>query len=158
MGDLGWQDWSQFGSPQITINGQQSDRDNRLKDTWHTALGVQYHPDEQWRINAGIAYDSSPYKSQSDVALSMPTGDEWRLATGAQYQITPASNIGVAVEYLHMQSSNVKSGIFAGQYKTRGYGLPASTTAISSSAAIPDLIFHALLIVTMADYLSDSVW
>lgn len=117
MGDLGWQDWSQFGSPQITINGQQSDRDNRLKDTWHTALGVQYHPDEQWRINAGIAYDSSPYKSQSDVALSMPTGDEWRLATGAQYQITPASNIGVAVEYLHMQSSNVKSDIFAGQYK-----------------------------------------
>ncbi|WP_410737921.1 OmpP1/FadL family transporter [Citrobacter portucalensis] len=117
MGDLGWQDWSQFGSPQITINGQQSDRDNRLRDTWHTALGVQYHPDEQWRINAGIAYDSSPYKSQSDVALSMPTGDEWRLATGAQYQITPASNIGVAVEYLHMQSSNVKSDIFAGQYK-----------------------------------------
>ena len=22
MGDLGWQDWSQFGSPDITINGQ----------------------------------------------------------------------------------------------------------------------------------------
>lgn len=138
MGDLGWQDWSQFGSPQITINGQQSDRDNRLKDTWHTALGVQYHPDEQWRINAGIAYDSSPYKSQSDVALSMPTGDEWRLATGAQYQITPASNIGVAVGICTF--SRLMSNLISLQasIRIRGYGLPVSTTAINSSAVIPD--------------------
>lgn len=85
MGDLGWQDWSQFGSPQIVVNGQTSDRSNRLKDTWHTALGVQYRPDEQWRVNAGVAFDSTPYKTQSDVALSLPTGDEWRFATGAQW-------------------------------------------------------------------------
>ncbi|HGY3717818.1 TPA: OmpP1/FadL family transporter [Citrobacter gillenii] len=117
MGDLGWQDWSQFGSPQITVNGQSSERTNRMKDTWHTALGVQYRPDEQWRINAGVAFDSSPYKTQSDAALSLPTGDEWRFATGAQYQITPTSNIGFAVEYLHMQSSQVKSDILAGEYK-----------------------------------------
>ena len=116
MGDLGWQDWSQFGSPQMTVGGQSSNRNNRLKDTWHTALGVQYRPDEQWRVNAGVAFDSTPYKSQSDVALSLPTGDEWRFATGAQYQITPASNIGVAVEYLHMQSSQVKSAAFSGKY------------------------------------------
>ncbi|RFU90841.1 MULTISPECIES: OmpP1/FadL family transporter [Citrobacter] len=117
MGDLGWQDWSQFGSPQITVNGQSNEHANRMRDTWHTALGVQYRPDEQWRINAGVAFDSSPYKTQSDVALSLPTGDEWRFGTGAQYQITPASNIGFAVEYLHMQSSQVKSDAFAGEYK-----------------------------------------
>ena len=58
MGDLGWQDWSQFGSPQITVNGQSNEHVNRMRDTWHTALGVQYRPDEQWRINAGVAFDS----------------------------------------------------------------------------------------------------
>lgn len=116
MGDLGWQDWSQFGSPQITVNGKATDGNNRLKDTWHTALGVQYRPDDQWRLNAGVAFDSTPYKTQSDVSLSLPTGDEWRFATGAQYQITPASNIGVAVEYLHMQSSKVQSEVFGGEY------------------------------------------
>lgn len=109
MGDLGWQDWSQFGSPQITVAGWEANKTNRLHDTWHTALGVQYRPDELWRINAGVAYDSSVYKSQSDVALSLPTGDEWRFATGAQYQVTPQSNIGFAVSYLHMQSSRVQS-------------------------------------------------
>lgn len=74
MGDLGWQDWSQFGSPQITVAGHESHKNNRLKGSWHTT-------------------------------------------TGAQYQITPASNIGVAVSYLHMQSSHVKSPeIIAGSY------------------------------------------
>lgn len=117
MGDLGWQDWSQFGAPQVTVNGQHLDNNSRMKDTWHGAVGVQYRPTDQWRLNAGVAFDSSPYRSQSDVAMTLPTGDEWRFGTGAQYQITPASNIGVAVEYLHMQSSHVKSpSVFAGSY------------------------------------------
>lgn len=117
MGDLGWQDWSQFGAPQITVSGQTLNNVGRMKDTWHGALDVQYRPTEQWRLNAGVAFDSSPYQSQSDVAITLPTGDEWRFGTGAQYQITPASNIGVAVEYLHMQSSHVKSpAVVAGSY------------------------------------------
>ncbi|HCB5520628.1 TPA: outer membrane protein transport protein [Salmonella enterica subsp. enterica serovar Poona] len=108
MGDLGWQDWSQFGSPQIAVAGRDSDKTNRLKDSWHAALGVQYRPTEQWRLNAGVAFDSTIYQLQSDVSLSVPTGDEWRFATGAQYQMTPQSNIGFAVSYLHMQSSRVQ--------------------------------------------------
>ena len=117
MGDLGWQDWSQFGAPQIVVAGQKVNNESRLKDTWHTALGVQYRPTELWRVNAGVAYDSTIYDSQSDVALTLPTGDEWRFATGAQYQVTPQSNIGVAVSYLHMQSSRVQSpALFKGRY------------------------------------------
>ncbi|KFD20756.1 OmpP1/FadL family transporter [Yokenella regensburgei] len=117
MGDLGWQDWSQFGAPQITVSGDTLDKSNRMKDTWHTALGVQYRPTQQWRLNAGVAFDSSPYRNQSDVAMTLPTGDEWRFGTGAQYQLTPASNIGFAVEYLHMQSSKVQSPeLLSGDY------------------------------------------
>lgn len=117
MGDLGWQDWSQFGAPQITVSDQPLDKDSRLKDSWHTALGVQYRPTEQWRLNAGVAYDSTVYRSQSNAALTLPTGDEWRFATGAQYQITPQSNLGVAVSYLHMQSARVQSpAVYKGSY------------------------------------------
>lgn len=109
MGNLGWQDWSQFGAPQISVDNRGVDKLNRMKDTWHTAIGVQFRPTEQWRLNAGIGFDSTPYRDQTDVALTLPTGDEWRFGTGAQYQITPTSNIGIAVEYLHMQSSKVQS-------------------------------------------------
>lgn len=117
MGDLGWQDWSQFGAPRVTVSGQNIDKTSRMKDTWHTALGVQYRPTEQWRLNAGVAFDSTPYRDQGDVAMTLPTGDEWRFGTGVQYQITPASNIGFAVEYLYMQSSKVQSpSVLSGNY------------------------------------------
>ncbi|ENI8091277.1 outer membrane protein transport protein [Salmonella enterica] len=117
MGDLGWQDWSQFGAPQITVAGVVLDKTNRLKDTWHTALGVQYRPTQAWRLNAGVAFDSTVYNDQSDAALTLPTGDEWRFATGAQYQLSQASNIGIAVEYLHIQSSKTQSpAVLAGNY------------------------------------------
>ncbi|MNC63813.1 Long-chain fatty acid transport protein precursor [compost metagenome] len=88
-----------------------------MKDTWHTALGVQYRPTDVWRLNAGVAFDSTPYQDQGDVAMTIPTGDEWRFATGAQYQLTQASNIGFAVEYLHMQSSKTQTPeILKGSY------------------------------------------
>lgn len=49
--------------------------------------------------------------------MTLPTGDEWRFGTGAQYQITSASNTGLAVEYLHMQSSKVQTpGVLSGSY------------------------------------------
>ncbi|MBM0887469.1 outer membrane protein transport protein, partial [Escherichia coli] len=38
MGDLGWQDWSQFGAPQIVVGDQQLNNVSRLKDTWHGAV------------------------------------------------------------------------------------------------------------------------
>lgn len=117
MGDLGWQDWSRFGAPQVSVVGQPLDKTNRMKDTWHTALGVQYRPTDQWRLNAGVAFDSTPYDSQSNVAMTIPTGDEWRFASGAQYQLTTASNVGFAVEYLHMQSSKTQTPeILQGSY------------------------------------------
>ncbi|WP_276518059.1 outer membrane protein transport protein [Enterobacter dykesii] len=61
-------------------------------------------------ISGGVSFSSDTVcKTQNDVALSLPTGDEWLFATGAQYQITPQSNIGFAVSYLNMQSSRVQS-------------------------------------------------
>lgn len=116
MGDLGWQDWSAYGQNQIAVTGENIDRDNRLKDTWHTAVGVQYRMNEQWRFNSGIAYDSSFYNSQSDTSLTMPSGEAWRFGVGAQYQVTEVENIGVAFEYLNMDSSYVSSPAIKGGY------------------------------------------
>ncbi|MGC0925083.1 outer membrane protein transport protein [Pantoea agglomerans] len=117
MGDLGWQDWSVYGGNQIYVAGQQVERTSRLRDSWHTALGLQFRPDERWRLNAGIAYDSSFYKNQDDTAMTMPSGDAWRFGTGAQYQVTPSSSVGAAFEYLNMSSSAVSSPLLRGEYR-----------------------------------------
>ncbi|MBF7957623.1 OmpP1/FadL family transporter [Rahnella victoriana] len=116
MGDLGWQNWSAYGSNQIYTGSRPLDRDNKLQDTWHTAFGVQFRPDETWRLNTGIAYDSSFYKSQDDASLTMPSGAAWRFGAGAQYQVTTASNVGMAFEYLTMESSQVENPLVKGGY------------------------------------------
>ncbi|CAM3866467.1 outer membrane protein transport protein [Rahnella bruchi] len=117
MGDLGWQNWSEYGSNQIYTGNNPLERENKLQDTWHTALGAQFRPNDTWRLNAGVAYDSSFYKSQDDTSLTTPSGAAWRFGTGAQYQLTPASNVGVAFEYLTMESSRVKTPLIKGEYQ-----------------------------------------
>lgn len=116
LGDLGWQNWSAYGSNQISVIGQTPTRENKLRDTWHTAFGVQFRPDDQWRLNTGIAYDSSFYKNQDDTSMTMPSGAAWRYGIGAQYQLTASSNIGAAFEYVNMASSSVSSPLLKGAY------------------------------------------
>ncbi|MFC7775554.1 OmpP1/FadL family transporter [Pantoea sp. GCM10028869] len=117
LGDLGWQNWSMYGGNQISLSGENIQRQNRLKDTWHTALGVQFRPDDRWRLNTGVAYDSSFYRDQNDTAMTMPSGDAWRFGVGAQYQLTESGNIGAAFEYLKMETSQVSSPLLSGAYK-----------------------------------------
>jgi len=116
LGDLGWQDWSAYGANQVYVSGEPLARDNRLRDTWHTALGVQFRPDDRWRLNTGMAYDSSFYRSQDNSSLTMPSGAAWRFGIGAQYQVTPASSVGAAFEYLTMESSGVSAPDVKGGY------------------------------------------
>ncbi len=46
----------------------------------------------------------------------MPSGAAWRVGVGAQYQVTPNSNIGAAFEYLRMESSKVASPAIQGRF------------------------------------------
>jgi long-chain fatty acid transport protein len=116
LGDLGWQDWSAYGANQVYVSGEPLARNNRLRDTWHTALGMQFRPDDRWRLNTGMAYDSSFYRSQDNSSLTMPSGAAWRFGICAQYQVTPASSVGAAFEYLTMESSGVSAPDVKGGY------------------------------------------
>lgn len=116
MGNLGWQDWSQYSSSKVIVAGVDVENNGKLKDTWHSSVGLQYRPIEEIRINTGVAYDSSFYHSQHDTSLTMPSGAAWRIGSGIQYQISPTSNIGFAIEYLTMESSYVNSSLFRGKY------------------------------------------
>ncbi len=64
MGDVGWQDWSEFGSMGISINQENPvslTTPTRYDDTWRVAAGLEweFRPGE-WTLSSGISYDSSP--------------------------------------------------------------------------------------------------
>ena len=116
MGDLGWQDWSAYSNSDIRVNGRSTAGNDRLRDTWHLALGTQFRATEAWTFNTGVAFDSSFYRNQNDASMTMPSGDTWRWGVGTRYQLDNSSSIGAAFEYAHIDSSQVSSPLLKGGY------------------------------------------
>src|SRR5579883_17264 len=62
MANVGWQNWSQFGKVDVGVdsaNPQSLTANLNYQDTWHGAIGAQYHASDKWQFSGGFAYDSS---------------------------------------------------------------------------------------------------
>ncbi len=102
MGNLNWEDWSEF---QTTIN-------TPTQDTYHIAIGSRYQINDKVTWNAGLAFDSSLFKSQSAGDFTIPSGNAWRVGTGAEYKLDDDSTIGVAFEVAIIEDSKVNAPEF----------------------------------------------
>lgn len=85
LGNVGWQDWSEFGKVGVSFDSPDADdvtADRRYDDTWHAALGLRYRPGADWTWNSGIAYDSSMVEDENRT-LDLAVGAAWRFGFGA---------------------------------------------------------------------------
>jgi len=100
LANLGWQDWSQFGYVDVSVD---SDNPTSLTtnldfdDTWHVALGAQYHLSQLWMLSGGVAYDSGMLDDDQRVP-SLPLGDSWRFGLGALYEWSADLTLGASYE------------------------------------------------------------
>lgn len=102
MGNLGWQDWSDFGSIEVGVSSSDTGTltaDMHYKDTWHAALGVQYKASEPLLLSLGVAYDSS-MMGDGQRSPSVPSGLAWRFGTGAEYKVKKNLDVSLAYEFL----------------------------------------------------------
>ncbi len=125
MGNAGWQDWSRFGKVDVGINSSTPSSltaDSDYNDTWHAALGVQYRPaaGSPWTFSAGVAYDSSAVDDDKRT-VSVPMGEIWGFAVGAQVAVTPNLTLGAAYEFAWLGDMPVN--------QVRGVGPLASTVS-----------------------------
>jgi len=99
MGNLGWQDWSEFGKVDVSISNTSVDltTDIDYSDTWHAALGAQYRVAEPWLLTAGIAYDSAMI-DEEDLGPALPIGETWRFGLGSRYNWSKDLTLGAAYE------------------------------------------------------------
>jgi long-chain fatty acid transport protein len=110
MADFGWQNWHQFGYVEAGIeSGGTTTLNLKFQDTWHGALGAQYHLSEKWLLSAGAAFDSSAVTSENRT-VTLPMGQTWRFGLGAQYQLSKAINIGVAETFMWIGDLSVDQG------------------------------------------------
>jgi long-chain fatty acid transport protein len=125
MGNLGWQEWSQFGKVDVSVNAQNqtsATTDLKYKDTWHAGIGTQYKFTPTWMVSTGIAYDSSMMDDKNR-SLALPVGAAWRWGLGLQHDLSLATTIGVAYELAYSgdlsvdQNRGALAGHVAGEYK-----------------------------------------
>jgi len=100
LGNVNWQNWSQFGLVGIGINSanpQSLTQNLNYDDTWGIAGGVQFKVSPEFLFSAGFAYDSSMV-SDGNRTVSAPIAAQFRYAAGAQYQWNEHLRSGVAYE------------------------------------------------------------
>jgi long-chain fatty acid transport protein len=88
MGNLGWQEWSEFGKVGVAVTSENTSSltiDRNYKDTWHVAVGAQYRVTAPWLLTAGVAYDSSMVDDE-DRTPDLPLGESWRFGLGTRYE------------------------------------------------------------------------
>ena len=115
LGNVGWQDWSEFGKVDVHVK---SDSPTKLTanrgydDTWHFAGGIQYQLTEQWRLNTGLAYDTSMV-DDDEVTLDMPTADSWRYGIGGTYAYseTLEFSLGYEIVWFDDVDADVERGL-----------------------------------------------
>jgi long-chain fatty acid transport protein len=120
--NFGWQDWSEFGLPEISISGKRTNsftKDLKYHDTYHVALGGQYRLAPKWLMSAGMAYDTSPIKHSSDRSPVLPLDRQIRYALGLQYDLNENITLGCAYEILDAGKARVdkEGGSFRGDLK-----------------------------------------
>ncbi len=101
MLDLGWEQWSQFGKVDVSIDSADPvslTKTVNYQDTFHFALGAQYQPSERWVLSTGFAFDSSMMDDQQRT-VAMPVGPTWRVGLGAQYAVKKNLLLGLAYEF-----------------------------------------------------------
>jgi long-chain fatty acid transport protein len=126
MGNIGWQDWSDFGKQDLTLRSVNSitfTQDLEYDDTWHFALGAQYRFDKNWLWSVGAAYDTSPTDEDTRTP-DLPVDRQIRIGTGIQYDWNEDVTVGVAYEYLDAGKAEIDQeggplqGSLKGEYDT----------------------------------------
>jgi long-chain fatty acid transport protein len=122
MGNLGWQDWSQFGKVGVSVTSEDTSDltvDRNYKDTWHVALGAQYRAATPWLLTAGISYDSS-MMDDKDRTPDLPLGESWRFGLGARYDWS--ENLAFGTGYTFLWSGDLDMDVNRGPLAGRVSG------------------------------------
>jgi long-chain fatty acid transport protein len=125
MSNLVWQNWSQFGEPELSVaDTAVSNQTAHLNydDTWGFALGAQYAIADGWLWSVGGGFDTSPM-SESERPPALPMDEQYRLGTGIQYSFNENVTVGLAYQYFNGGDNNIDrqrplAGRIQGDYKS----------------------------------------
>jgi long-chain fatty acid transport protein len=118
LGTIGWEDWSNFDELLVSTKKGSAAISTEWRDTYHFSGGIHYRPTEDWLLQAGITYDTSPVSS-GDRSAELPMDRQIRFAIGAQYQWNERVRVGGAFEYINLGDAKINDpDLLTGKYET----------------------------------------
>ena len=116
LGTVGWEDWSAFKNVNISTDRGKKKIPRDWKDTWKFAAGVHFRPTDNWLLQAGFSYDTSPVDSD-DRTPDMPIDRQIRYATGVQYKWSDRLSTGAQFVYADYGKAKIDNDLLKGDYK-----------------------------------------
>ncbi len=118
LATVGWEDWSTMSDLLVSTDGGSQAIPRDWKDTYHASIGAHYKPREDWLLQAGFTYDSSPVSS-GDRTADMPIDEQYRFAVGAQHQLSETLAVGGSFVYADLGDAKISnSTTLEGDYET----------------------------------------
>jgi long-chain fatty acid transport protein len=106
LADVGWQNWSAFNHQTIRFPQTAVSINEDWKDTWRLGLGVHYRPVQRLLLKAGFSYDSDP-SSLANRLPNLPAAEQWRYATGLDYDLNKNMVISLNYEFIQMGHARI---------------------------------------------------
>lgn len=111
MADVTWTHWSRFSNISVDFaNPRQTDL-NEIED-WHDtfrgAIGLRFDPNERWSLRTGFAVDQATVSNARRLDPRIPDTDEYWLALGAGYQLTPALRVDAGYVHVFLPATSTR--------------------------------------------------
>ncbi len=76
-------------------------------DVWNFAIGTHYQLNEQWRLETGISYETSPQDDAKHQYMDLPVSETKRIGLGATYQLNEQWQIKAYYDYIDLGTPSI---------------------------------------------------
>ncbi len=101
LAEVQWTNWSVVKNLRVERpdGSALTDQPEQWHGTWFASVGASYHPEPDWTIRGGLAFDPTPVRDQFRTAR-VPDADRYWLAGGLGYKWT--ADVRFDVAYIHI--------------------------------------------------------
>jgi long-chain fatty acid transport protein len=110
-----WEDWSEAQSVPLSLGPVSGNAPLGFKDTWKVRIGGHYRLNDDWVLQSGFSYDSSPVRTKDRIA-ALPLDRQIRVGAGALYRWSEHTRVGMGFQWLSFGEAKLRNNAVRGDY------------------------------------------
>jgi len=134
LAEIQWTNWSVVKNWGIERpdGSALTDQPEQWHGTWFASIGTSYHPDPNWTIRGGFAFDPTPVRNQFRTAR-IPDADRYWLAMGLGYKWTADLRFDAAYVHIFFGGAPISEVSHTGDLPAGRYSDPVDIVSVSAT-------------------------